>query len=149
MNNLFTRQNSLLFSIYVGGILSYNIFTIYSNGSEQLLEYRKTKQIFKNEIESIISGSQKKWFDNLLLSLFWPIRLPFQIVPILILNLNNKTNDSKQVEFTKINDTIKSNLDEINTHSKIDESKNDEKTFNFNLNEGNALPFNFSAGNEK
>ena len=69
MNNLLTRQNSLLFGIYFGGVVSYNIFTIYSNGSEQLLEYRKTKQIFKNEIESIISGSQKKWFDNLLLSL--------------------------------------------------------------------------------
>jgi hypothetical protein len=149
MNNLFSRQNSLIFSIYVGGILSYNIFTIYSNGSEQLLEYRKTKQIFKNEIESIISGSQKKWFDNLLLSLFWPIRLPFQIVPILILNLNNKTNDSKQVEFTKVTDTIKPKQDEINNDYKIEEIKNEEKTYNFNLNEGNTLPFNFSAGHEK
>ena len=144
MNNLFTRQNSLLFSIYIGGILSYNIFTIYSNGSEQLLEYRKTKQIFKNEIESIISGSQKKWFDNLLLSLFWPIRLPFQIVPILILNLNKKDdNDFKQLEYIKPNKP-----DEINNTSKVEENKNDEKGFNFNLNENN-LPFNFSAGNEK
>jgi len=144
MNNILTRQNSLLFSIYVGGILSYNIFTIYSNGSEQLLEYRKTKQIFKNEIESIISGSQKKWFDNLLLSLFWPIRLPFQIVPILILNLNKKDdNDFKKLEYIKPN-----KQDEINNTSKVEEIKNDEKSFNFNLNENN-LPFNFSAGNEK
>lgn len=144
MNNLLTRQNSLLFGIYFGGVVSYNIFTIYSNGSEQLLEYRKTKQIFKNEIESIISGSQKKWFDNLLLSLFWPIRLPFQIIPILILNLNNKDDSEfKQFEYIKPN-----KQEEINTSSKIEEIKNDEKTFNFNLNE-NSLPFNFSAGNEK
>jgi len=144
MNNIITRQNSFLFSIYVGGILSYNIFTIYSNGSEQLIEYRKTKQIFKNEIESIISGSQKKWFDNFLLSLFWPIRLPFQIVPILILNLNKKDdNDFKKLEYIKPN-----KQDEINNTSKVEEIKNDDKGFNFNLNENN-LPFNFSAGNEK
>ena len=145
MNNLLTRQNSLLFGIYFGGVVSYNIFTIYSNGSEQLLEYRKTKQIFKNEIESIISGSQKKWFDNLLLSLFWPIRLPFQIVPILILNLNNKTNDSKQIEYLNKPKQDENKKEENKSENEvIKENVNEDKSYNFN--EG-TLAFNFSAGN--
>ena len=127
MTNLFiTKQNSLLFSIYVGGIISYNIFTIYSSGSEQLIEYRKTKQTFKTEIESIVVGVQKNWFDNLLLSFFWPIRLPLKIVPILILNLNS---DVK--EYTN----VKEDVVESNTEEKPKENIIDEK----------FLPFDFSA----
>jgi len=115
MNNLLisTRPNNIFFSLYLGGIITYNIFTIYSNGSEQLLEYRKTHETFKNETESIIVGIQKKWFDNLLLSIFWPFRLPFQIVPMVILNLNPEKKESisykKEVINIKKEEHIKSN----------------------------------------
>lgn len=88
-----TRSSNIFFTLYIGGLISYNMFTIYSNGSEQLMEYRKTKQIFNNEIESIIVGIQKKWIDNLFLSIFWPLRLPFQLVPMVILNLNPDRKD--------------------------------------------------------
>ena len=83
-----TKSCGAFFTLYLGGIISYNMFTIFTNGSEQLMEYRKTKQSFNNEIESIIVGIQKKWIDNLFLSMFWPLRLPFQLVPMVILSLN-------------------------------------------------------------
>jgi len=137
MNNLFiTKQNTLVFGIYLGGMMSYNIFTIYSNGSEQLLEYRKTKQTFKNETEAIVTGTQKNLIDNLLLSLFWPIRLPLQIIPMLILNLNTKADE------TKIKESI--NVEEVNTEPKKNEIN--EKSFNFN--EEIILSFDFSLVNK-
>jgi len=125
MNNLLisTRPSNIFFSLYLGGIITYNIFTIYSNGSEQLLEYRKTHETFKNETESIIVGIQKKWFDNLLLSIFWPFRLPFQIVPMVILNLNPEKKESisykKEVINIKKEEHIKSNGRIINHPQKI------------------------------
>lgn len=138
MNNLFiTKQNTMVFGIYLGGMISYNIFTIYSNGSEQLLEYRKTKQTFRNETEAIVTGTQKNLIDNLLLSLFWPIRLPLQIIPIVILNLNTKADE------TKIKESI-INVEEINTEPKKNEIN--EKSFNFN--EASVSSFDFSAGNK-
>lgn len=71
INFLFlTKPNNIFFTLYIGGLITFNICTIYSNGSEQLLEYRRTKQIFKNEIESIVVGIQKNWLDNLFLSIF-------------------------------------------------------------------------------
>ena len=110
-------QTILLSSLYFGGILSYNIFTLYSNSIEELIEYRKTKQYFKNDLEAIVSGCQKNWFDNLLLSLFWPIKLPFKIIPIVILYFNSNDsnkNDSfikyevkKCINIKNINDTKK------------------------------------------
>lgn len=110
-------QTILLSSLYFGGILSYNIFTLYSNSIEELIEYRKTKQYFKNDLDAIVSGSQKNWFDNLLLSLFWPIRLPFKLIPIVILYFNSNDpnkNDSfikyevkKCINIKNINDTKK------------------------------------------
>ena len=122
-------QTIVLSSLYFSGILSYNIFTLYSNSVEQLIEYRKTKQYFKNDLDAIITGCQKNWFDNLLLSLFWPIRLPFKLIPIVILYFNsndsNKNNSFIQYEVKKciniknINDTKKY----IKT---IDKIKNDK-----------------------
>ena len=110
-------QTIVLSSLYFSGILSYNIFTLYSNSVEQLIEYRKTKQYFKNDLDAIISGCQKNWFDNLLLSLFWPIRLPFKLIPIVILYFNSNDsneNDSfikyefkKSINIKNINDTKK------------------------------------------
>jgi hypothetical protein len=93
-------QTIVLSSLYFGGVLSYNIFTLYTNSTEQLKEYRKTKQHFKNDLESVINGCQKNWFDNLLLSLFWPIRLPFKILPIMILYFNsNETNNESFIQY--------------------------------------------------
>jgi len=123
-----SKTQIIIGSLYFGGILSYNIFTLYSNSIEQLIEYRKTKQYFKNDLDAIITGTQKNWFDNLLLSLFWPIRLPFKLIPIVILYFNSSDsnkNDSfiqyevkKCINIKNINDTKKY----IKT---IDKMKND------------------------
>ena len=100
-------KTMLISGLYLGGVVSYNILTLYSNSVEQLLEYRKTKVFFKNEIESIIVGIQKNWFDNFLLSLFWPIRLPFKIIPFSILYFNSgkkdkETQTKKNIIFNEI-----------------------------------------------
>jgi hypothetical protein len=128
-----------LFGVYFGGIISYNIYTIYTNSTIQLLEYRKNKQFFKNELDSVINGSQKNWFDNLLLSLFWPIRLPLKVVPIVVLyfNNNNDNNDEKfiQYEIKKYvnikNPTDNERIEYIKTVNKIKKDtfeSNNEKT---------------------
>ena len=115
-------QTIVLSSLYFSGILSYNIFTLYSNSIEQLIEYRKTKQIFKNELDAVVSGCQKNWFDNLLLSLFWPIRLPFTLIPIVILYFNsNESNENDsfiKYEFKKC-------INIKNINKTIDKIKND------------------------
>ena len=91
MNRSLKPQNIVL-GIYFSGVVSYNLYTIFYNGTEQLNDYRKNKQFFKNELEAVISGTQKQWFENLLLSLFWPIRLPFKLLPVMILFMNDKEN---------------------------------------------------------
>jgi len=137
--NLSLKTNTLLFGVYFGGIISYNIYTIYTNSTTQLLEYRKNKQFFKNELDSVINGSQKNWFDNLLLSLFWPIRLPLKVVPIVVLyfNNNNDNNDEKfiQYEIKKYvnikNPTDNERIEYIKTVNKIKKDtfeSNNEKT---------------------
>ena len=137
--NLSLKTNTLLFGVYFGGIISYNIYTIYTNSTIQLLEYRKNKQFFKNELDSVINGSQKNWFDNLLLSLFWPIRLPLKVVPIVVLyfNNNNDNNDEKfiQYEIKKYvnikNPTDNERIEYIKTVNKIKKDtfeSNNEKT---------------------
>jgi hypothetical protein len=94
MNRSIKPQNIVL-GIYFSGVISYNLYTIFYNGTEQLNEYRKNKQFFKNELEAVISGTQKYWFENLLLSFFWPIRLPFKLLPVMILFLNDKKNSEE------------------------------------------------------
>jgi len=137
--NLSLKTNTLLFGVYFGGIISYNIYTIYTNSTTQLLEYRKNKQFFKNELDSVINGSQKNWFDNLLLSLFWPIRLPLKVVPIVVLyfNNNNDNNNEKfiQYEIKKYvnikNPTDNERIEYIKTVNKIKKDtfeSNNEKT---------------------
>ena len=91
MNRSLKPQNIVL-GIYFSGVVSYNLYTIFYNGTEQLNDYRKNKQFFKNELEAVISGTQKHWFENLLLSFFWPIRLPFKLLPVMILFMNDKEN---------------------------------------------------------
>ena len=91
MNRSLKPQNIVL-GIYFSGVISYNLYTVYCNGTEQLNDYRKNKQFFKNELEAVISGTQKHWFENLLLSFFWPIRLPFKLLPVMILFMNDKEN---------------------------------------------------------
>lgn len=133
------KKKYLIFGIYFGGIITYNIFTICSNGSKQLLEYREKKQTFKNELASVEYGIQKNLLDNLLLSLFWPLRITFKIVPILILNLNIK--EDKCTDNNKI----------YNNNKKVDKLKKDdvktEEVIDFNS--GHNESFNFSAGSEK
>jgi len=119
------KQTIIFSSLYIGGILSYNIFTLYSNSKDELIEFRKTKQKFKNELDAVVAGCQKNWFDNLLLSLFWPIRVPFKLIPIIILYFNsndsNNNNSFIQYELKKFIN-IKDTQQYIKTLNKI---KND------------------------
>lgn len=162
-------QTIVFSSLYFGGILSYNIFTLYSNSVEQLLEYRKTKQYFKNDLDAIVSGCQKDWFDNLLLSLFWPIRLPFKLIPIVILYFNsndsNKTDSfikyevKKCISIKNINDTKKyiktidkmkndnyesnkENVEYIKENTPIIKESDNEENTEINQNEDNETKIN-------
>ena len=148
--NLSVKTNTLLFGVYFGGIISYNIYTIYTNSIIQLLEYRKNKQFFKNELDSVINGSQKNWFDNLLLSLFWPIRLPLKVVQIVVLyfNNNNDNNDEKfiQYEIKKYvnikNPTDNERIEYIKTVNKIKKDTfelNNEKTETLQIKEDDKI----------
>jgi hypothetical protein len=126
--NLSIKPKNLVLGIYFSGVLSYNLYTIYYNGTEQLNEYRKNKQFFKNELDAVICGTQKHWFENLLLSLFWPIRLPFKLLPIMILFLNDKENAEEsfiQYEIKKyVNIRNPSDNEKIKYIQTIDKMKN-------------------------
>lgn len=126
--NLSIKPKNIVLGIYFSGVISYNLYTVYYNGTEQLNEYRKNKQFFKNELESVISGTQKHWFENLLLSLFWPIRLPFKLLPVMILFMNDKENAEEsfiQYEIKKyVNIRNPSDNEKIKYIQTIDKMKN-------------------------
>jgi len=167
MNSLFqTKKTNLLIGIYLGGILSHNIFTIYWNGIEKLNDYKENKNKFSSDMEAVINGVQKNWFDNLLLSLFWPIRMPLKIMPILILKLNsnNIESDSKEIndDTKEINNTVEinDNTKEITTKENNNDIKDNEiqkenklitntKDVHFDFSDGRHLGFDFSVNNIK
>ena len=126
--NLSIKPKNLVLGIYFSGVISYNLYTIYYNGTEQLNEYRKNKQFFKNELDAVICGTQNHWFENLLLSLFWPIRLPFKLLPVMILFLNDKENAEEsfiQYEIKKyVNIRNPSDNEKIKYIQTIDKMKN-------------------------
>jgi len=126
--NLSIKPKNVVLGIYFGGVLSYNLYTVYFNGTEQLNEYRKNKQFFKNELDAVISGTQKHWFENLLLSLFWPIRLPFKLLPVMILFMNDKEDAKEsfiQYEIKKyVNIRNPSDNEKIKYIQTIDKMKN-------------------------
>lgn len=127
MNRSIKPQNIVL-GIYFSGVVSYNLYTVYYNGTEQLKDYRKNKQFFKNELEAVISGTQKHWFENLLLSFFWPIRLPFKLLPVMILFMNDKENTEEsfiQYEIKKyVNIRNPNDNEKIKYIQTIDKMKN-------------------------
>jgi len=126
--NLSIKPKNIVLGIYFGGVLSYNLYTVYYNGTEQLNEYRKNKQFFKNELDAVICGTQKHWFENLLLSLFWPIRLPFKLLPIMILFMHDKEDAKEsfiQYEIKKyVNIRNPSDNEKIKYIQTIDKMKN-------------------------
>jgi hypothetical protein len=126
--NLSIKPKNVVLGIYFGGVLSYNLYTVYFNGTEQLNEYRKNKQFFKNELDAVICGTQKHWFENLLLSLFWPIRLPFKLLPIMILFMHDKEDTKEsfiQYEIKKyVNIRNPSDNEKIKYIQTIDKMKN-------------------------
>lgn len=152
MNSLFqTKKTNLLIGIYLGGILSHNILTIYWNGIEKLIDYKENKNKFNSDMDAVINGIQKNWFDNLLLSLFWPIRMPLKIMPLLILKMNS--NDTEIIECD--NKDIKTDSKEITDDIKENEIQKDNKIItntkdpNFDFSDGRHLGFDFSASNVK
>jgi hypothetical protein len=151
MNSLFqTKKTNLLIGIYLGGILSHNIFTIYWNGIEKLNDYKENKNKFSSDMDAVINGVQKNWFDNLLLSLFWPIRMPLKIMPFLILKLNS--NDTKIIDNDKkenindINENVIQNENIIQNENKLITNTKDT---NFDFSDSRHLGFDFSATNVK
>jgi len=130
-------QTIVLSSLYFSGVLSYNIFTLYSNSVEQLTEYRKTKQYFKNDLDAIVSGCQKNWFDNLLLSLFWPIRLPFRLIPIVILYFNSNDSNEKD-SFIKYEVKKCINIKNVNDTKKYIKTIDKMKNENYESNKENT-----------
>jgi hypothetical protein len=154
MNSLFqTKKPNLLIGIYFGGILSHNIFTIYWNGIEKLNDYKENKNKFGSDMEAVINGVQKNWFDNLLLSLFWPIRMPLKIMPMLILKLNSNDIEIIENETKEINDDKKENINDININENIIQKENklitNTKDTNFDFSDSRHLGFDFSAINVK
>ena len=157
MNSLFqTKKTNLLIGIYLGGILSHNILTIYWNGIEKLNNYNKNKHFFSSDMDAVINGVQKNWFDNLLLSLFWPIRMPLKIMPILILKLNSKNDEiidiDNKISINDIKDDIKDNVkDDVKENVKKDVKENEiitnTKDTNFDFSDSRHLGFDFSASN--
>ena len=157
MNSLFqTKKTNLLIGIYLGGILSHNILTIYWNGIEKLNDYKENKNKFSSDTEAVINGVQKNWFDNLLLSLFWPIRMPLKIMPILILKLNSKNdeiidvNNKISINDIKydIKDDVKDDIKEIEIQ-KENKIITNTKDPNFDFSDGRHLGFDFSVNNVK
>jgi hypothetical protein len=121
------------YGVYIGGIIYYNVYSIYFNGKKELTNYRKNNIYFKDEMESVIYGCQKDWYHNLLSSFFWPITMPFKLVPLIIYSLNNgqseddiikkeedaiknkniKVSSKKDLEVIyKLDETIKENIPE-------------------------------------
>ena len=162
MNSLFqTKKTNLLIGIYLGGILSHNIFTIYWNGIEKLNDYKENKNKFSSDMDAVINGVQKNWFDNLLLSLFWPIRMPLKIMPMLILKLNSNdtesdskeiNDDTKEINNTvEFNDNKKENNNDIKNNEIQKENKliTNTKDTNFDFSDSRHLGFDFSAINVK
>jgi hypothetical protein len=158
MNSLFqTKKTNLLIGIYLGGILSHNILTIYWNGIEKLNKYNKNNILFSSDMDAVINGVQKNWFDNLLLSLFWPIRMPLKIMPILILKLNSNDTEIIECDSKEINEDIKNDSKEIkdNIKEKENEIQKDNKIItnakdpNFDFSDSRHLGFDFSASNVK
>jgi hypothetical protein len=149
MNSLFqTKKTNLLIGIYLGGILSHNILTIYWNGIEKLIDYKENKNNFSSDMEAVINGVQKNWFDNLLLSLFWPIRMPLKIMPMLILKMNSNDTEIIKCDNKEINEDIKNDIkeNEIKKDNKIITNTKDP---NFDFSDGKHLGFDFSASNVK
>jgi len=154
MNSLFqTKKTNLLIGIYLGGILSHNLFTIYWNGMEKLIDFKENKNNFSSDMEAVINGVQKNWFDNLLLSLFWPVRMPLKIMPILILKMNSNDTEIIENDTKKINDDKKENINDININENIIQNENklitNTKDTNFDFSDSRHLGFDFSASNVK
>jgi hypothetical protein len=148
-----TKKLNLLIGIYLGGILSHNIFTIYWNGIEKLNDFKQNKNKFSSDMDAVINGVQKNWFDNLLLSLFWPIRMPLKIMPMLILTLNSNDTEIIENETKEVNDDKKENINDININENIIQKENklitNTKDTNFDFSDSRHLGFDFSAINVK
>jgi len=156
MNSLFqTKKTNLLIGIYLGGILSHNLFTIYWNGMEKLIDFKENKNKFSSDMDAVINGVQKNWFDNLLLSLFWPIRMPLKIMPILILKMNSNDTDIIENDSKEINEDIKNDSKEIKDNIKENEIQKENKLItntkdtHFDFSDSRHLGFDFSAINVK
>ena len=83
------KLQNLGYGMYIGGIIYYNVYSIYFNSKKELTDYRKNKIYFNDEMESVVYGCQKNWYHNLLYSFFWPITLPFKMIPIIIYSMND------------------------------------------------------------
>lgn len=115
------KLQNLGYGMYIGGIIYYNVYSIYFNGKKELTNYRKNKIYFNDEMESVVYGCQKDWYHNLLSSFFWPITFPFKMVPLIIFSLNEGQSEEKIIKLKE--EHIERELENI----KIEESKKNIK----------------------
>jgi len=116
------KLQNLGYGMYIGGIIYYNVYSIYFNGKKELMNFRKNKIYFNDEMESVVYGCQKDWYHNLLCSFFWPITLPFKMVPLIIFSMNDGKTEEDNNIIKEL--SIERNLETI----KIEEKKKNIQT---------------------
>ena len=84
---------------YFVGIVGYNSFYSYSDSKEYLNKYRKnnltsdeSKEI-QSEFDAVKYGGSKDFAPRFFASIVWPISLANDIIPSVVLKLNQKTNN--------------------------------------------------------
>lgn len=82
--------------IYIFCLLSYNAGGSYADAKKYLEKYRqfkltpKEKEIVKSEWDAVKYGSQVNCGERLWDSICWPITITNNIIPYLVLTINNK-----------------------------------------------------------
>ena len=85
------RWSSLL---YITGGIGYNIFGTYVDSKLYLQKYRNgtiNESSVTNEWEAVTYGAGEHAFCRLWDSIFWPIILVTNIIPLIVLTLNPPT----------------------------------------------------------
>ncbi len=84
---------------YFIGIIGYNSFYSYSNSKEYLNKYREIKltsdesKNIKSEFDAVEYGCSNNFGPRFFMSIVWPISLANNIIPSIVLKLNQKSNN--------------------------------------------------------
>lgn len=81
---------------YLGTLFFYNSIMTYHDSKNKLLDYRNNilpkneKELIKNEWEAVKYGANENLTERFFKSIFWPINIISDIIPLLVLTLNKK-----------------------------------------------------------